>query len=86
MLPLAWSHAGPPMLAAFLASLVEFVEALTIVLAVGAVRGWRPALGGAMLGVAALALLVAILGPALALLPLRTLQGDPAGRRTLGPA
>jgi len=74
ILPLAWSHAGPPMLAAFLASLVEFVEALTIVLAVGTVRGWRPALGGAALGVAALALLVAILGPALSLVPLRTLQ------------
>ena len=72
--PLAFGHAGPPMLAAFLASLVEFVEALTIVLAVGSVRGWRPALGGAALGVAALALLVAILGPALRLIPLRTLQ------------
>lgn len=73
-LPLAWSHAGPPMLAAFLASLVEFVEALTIVLAVGSVRGWRPALGGAGLGVAALALLVVILGPALSLIPLQYLQ------------
>ena len=72
--PLALGHDGPPMLAAFLASLDEFVEALTIVLAVGSVRGWRPALGGAALGVAALALLVAILGPALRLIPLRTLQ------------
>ena len=36
----------PTVLAAFLASLVEFVEALTIVLAVGTVRGWRPALAG----------------------------------------
>lgn len=75
MIPsLAWSHAGPPMLAAFLASLVEFVEALTIVLAVGTVRGWRPALTGAALGVAALALLVAVLGPALSLVPLQRLQ------------
>ena len=32
------------MLAAFFASLVEFIEALTIVLAIGAVRGWRGAL------------------------------------------
>jgi len=70
----AWGHAGPPLLAAFLASLVEFVEALTIVLAVGTVRGWRPALGGAALGVAALALLVAVLGPALSRVPLRSLQ------------
>ena len=36
-----WVHAGPSILAAFLASLVEFVEALTVVLAVGIVRGWR---------------------------------------------
>ena len=41
-----WVHAGPTLLAAFLASLVEFVEALTVVLAVGAVRGWPGALGG----------------------------------------
>ena len=39
-----WAHAAPTILAAFLASLVEFIEALTIVLAVGAVRGWRGAL------------------------------------------
>jgi len=70
----AWAHAAPPMLAAFLASLVEFVEALTIVLAVGTVNGWRPALGGAGLGVAVLALLVAALGPTLSLLPLHVLQ------------
>ncbi|HLZ65298.1 MAG TPA: hypothetical protein VKQ29_03650 [Aliidongia sp.] len=72
--PFAWSHATAPMLAAFLASLVEFVEALTIVLAVGTVRGWRPALTGAVLGVVALSLLVVILGPALSLVPLRYLQ------------
>ncbi len=55
----------PTALAAFLASLVEFVEALTIVLAVGAVRGWRPALAGA--GAAALVLTVLVLafGPSL---------------------
>ena len=34
---IVWTHAGPTLLAAFLASLVEFVEALTVVLAVGAV-------------------------------------------------
>jgi uncharacterized membrane protein len=74
ILPVAWSHAGPPMIAAFLASLVEFVEALTIVLAVGTVRGWRPALAGSALGVLALAALVIALGPALTLIPLRILQ------------
>ncbi len=41
---------GPYFLAAFLASLVEFVEAMTIILAVGATRGWRPALLGAGAG------------------------------------
>ncbi len=35
-----WAHAGPAVLAACL-SFVEFVEALTIMLAVGTVRGWR---------------------------------------------
>src|SRR2546422_4010020 len=41
-----WIHAGPTMTAAFLGSLVECVEAVTIVLAVGTVRGWRSALLG----------------------------------------
>ena len=41
---------GPTVLASFLASTVEFVEALTIVLAVGVVRGWRSALLGAAAG------------------------------------
>ena len=41
----------PAIAAAFLASLVEAVEALTIVLAVATVRGWRPAgLGANRLG------------------------------------
>lgn len=69
-----WAHAGPSFLAAFLASLVEFVEALTIVLAVGTVRGWRPALGGAAAAGLLLAVLVAALGPALRLVPLARLQ------------
>ena len=52
-------------LPAFLASLVEFVEALTIVLAVGLTRGWRASLSGA--GAAALALVAAVVifGPSL---------------------
>jgi hypothetical protein len=33
-----WTHAAPTVLAAFFASLVEFVEALTVVLAVGAAQ------------------------------------------------
>ena len=62
MLSVQW----PTILAAFLASLVEFVEALTIVLAVGAVRGWRPALAGAGAAAALLAVLVVAFGPHLA--------------------
>jgi len=37
---------GTTLVAAFLASLVECVEALTVVLAVGSVRGWPSALAG----------------------------------------
>ena len=69
-----WTHAGTAFLAAFLASIVEFVEAFTIVLAVGTTRGWRSALMGAAAGVALLALLVAAFGPALQQIPLTTLQ------------
>lgn len=50
--------------ATFLAAGVEWVEALTIVLAVGATRGWRSAMAGAALALAALVLLVAVLGVA----------------------
>src|SRR3981081_1756754 len=39
----SWGVAGPAVTAAFLASLVEVVEAFTIVLAVATLRGWRPA-------------------------------------------
>lgn len=52
-------------LAVFLASCVEMVEALTIVLAVGVTRGWRSALEGVGAAVLALAVLVAALGPAI---------------------
>jgi len=68
------AHAGSVFVAAFLASLVEFVEALTIVLAVGTVRGWRPALLGAALGAALLIALVLLLGPSLSLIPIAWLQ------------
>jgi uncharacterized membrane protein len=68
------AHVGTVVLAAFLASLVEFVEALTIVLAVGTVRGWRPALVGTAAGAAFLTLLVLAFGPALARVPFTSLQ------------
>src|SRR3984893_10542300 len=67
-------HIGPAMTAAFLASLVEAVEALTIVLDVATVRGWRPAGLGALAGLVLLALMVAALGPLLDRVPLHLLQ------------
>jgi Ca2+/H+ antiporter, TMEM165/GDT1 family len=69
-----WGHTGPTILSAFLASLVECVEALTVVLAVGTVRGWRGALTGTGLALLLLALLVLILGPALTAIPIEHLQ------------
>ena len=60
--------------ASFAASFVEAVEALTVVLAVGLARGWRPALIGAAAALAALALIVVALGPLLGAVPLHALQ------------
>jgi uncharacterized membrane protein len=60
--------------AAFLASLVEFVEALTIVLAVGIVRGWRPAFIGTGAGVGLLLVLILLFGPLLAIVPIDALR------------
>jgi uncharacterized membrane protein len=69
-----WAHIGPVLTAAFLASLVEAVEALTIVLAVATVRGWRAAGLGAIAGLFSLTLIVAALGPLLDRVPLHLLQ------------
>lgn len=67
-------HAWPTTLAAFLASGVEFVEALTVVVAVGTVRGWRGAIAGALGALACLAVAGAVLGPLLTRMPLGPLQ------------
>lgn len=70
----SWTHFGPTIVAAFLASMVEFVEALTVVLAVGVTRGWKSALSGTGIALLLLGLLVLTLGPALSRIPLQSVQ------------
>jgi uncharacterized membrane protein len=60
--------------AVFVACAVEGVEAVTIVLAAGLTRGWRSALAGVGAALFVLAAIVAVLGPALTLLPIDTLR------------
>lgn len=71
------THSGSLVLviAVFLASAVEMVEALTIVLAVGVTKGWRSALEGTVVALLVLGALVVLLGPTLIhLVPLTTLR------------
>jgi len=58
----------------FLASAVEAIEMVTIVLGVGATRGWRSTVLGAAAGFAVLALVVAALGLALSAIPIGPLR------------
>jgi len=67
-------HSVLLVLATFLASGVEFVEALTIVLAAGVSRGWRSALVGVGAATLSLAAIVAVFGPALTLIPIGVLR------------
>ena len=69
---------------AFLASTVEMVEALTIVLAVGVSRQWRSTLIGVGAALGALAAVIAALGPALALIPIDALRVERVDGRALG--
>lgn len=62
------------LLAVFIACLVEAVEALTIVLAVGVTRGWNATLRGVATGVVILAVIIAGLGPALGSIPINALR------------
>src|SRR6516165_10847653 len=71
---MAWSTALTAVSAAFLASLVEVVEAFTIVLAVATLRGWRTAAIGTTVGLTALAGVVLLLGPLVARVPIASLQ------------
>ncbi len=61
-------------LSVFVACVVEAVEALTIVLAVGTTRSWRSTLIGLAAAVLALAAVTAALGPALTALPIGALR------------
>ena len=67
-------HAWSTIASAFLASSVEAVEALTVVLAVGVVRGWRSALLGTVAALGLLTALVAVFGSALGSVPIALLQ------------
>jgi uncharacterized membrane protein len=58
----------------FLASAVEAIEMVTIVLGVGATRGWRSTLVGVAAGFAVLAVVVAALGLALSRVPIGPLR------------
>lgn len=61
-------------IAVFLASAVEMVEALTIVVAVGTTKGWRSAFEGVVVALLALAAIVVAVGPALSRIPLSGLR------------
>ena len=58
----------------FLASIVEGVEALTIVLAMGTTRGWRSTWSGVGAALVVLAVFVGVLGPTLTLIPINVLR------------
>ncbi len=62
------------LVAVALATMVEVVETLTIVLAIGVTRGWRSTWQGIGAGVAALAAIVAIAGPAVGRIPIGPLR------------
>src|SRR5579871_1092501 len=70
----SWATVAPAITSAFLASLVEVVEAFTVVLAVSTIRGYRPAVLGSLAGLVLLGLLVVVLGPILNRVPLNLLQ------------
>jgi len=61
-------------IATFLASAVEAVEMVTIVVGVGATRGWRSTLIGAAAGFALLAAIVIVVGAALTAIPIGALR------------
>jgi len=69
-----WTVMVPAIVAAFLASAVEVVEAFTIVLAVATTRGWKPAIIGTGAALGVLGLIIIMLGPVLNRIPIHVLQ------------
>jgi uncharacterized membrane protein len=65
---------GGVFVSAFLASAIEVLEMVAIVVAVGVSRSWRAALAGAAGGLVVLAVLVAALGTALRDVPLQPIR------------
>jgi Ca2+/H+ antiporter, TMEM165/GDT1 family len=71
---MTWGVAAPALGSAFFVSLVEVVEAFTIILAVATLTGWRAGMLGTAAALAVLGMLIALLGPLLSLVPLHFLQ------------
>jgi uncharacterized membrane protein len=67
-------NALPLILTVFVACAVEAVEALTIVMATGLTREWRSTFQGMGAALVVLAVVTAVIGPALTLLPLSALR------------
>lgn len=65
---------APVLITTFLASAVEAIEMVTIVVGVGATRGWRSTMIGAASGFGVLAVTVAVLGAALSAIPIGSLR------------
>lgn len=68
------TSAGVVLLTTFLASVVEAIEMVIIVLGVGAARGWRSTLLGAATGFALLTVIVAVVGVAISAIPIGPLR------------